>query len=105
MYWRHKGQLLGTSQARTDQLQALIVNYLADKNTRSKEIYQSTTSTTQPSLIIMVTYNLKADADSVWADIQNARTSNWIVSPSWVAYGQFPETALESYALLDRIEW
>lgn len=88
MYWGQKAQLLCDTQAHADQLENQILNFLSTKSPRYLDVEQSSTSTARPSVIVVIEYDNQADADQVWARIQNAHT-NFLVAPSFAAYAQW----------------
>jgi hypothetical protein len=105
MYWRQKASILGTNQNRTNQIQTLIENELAGKDTRYVDVEQSTTQGKRaPTLIVVVEYNVQADADAVWADVQSANASGWIDSPSFATYAAFNDDGTFNQSL-GRIDW
>lgn len=105
MYWRQKASILGTTQARTDQLETAIRNELAGKNTRYVDVGQtSTQGKVAPTLIVVVEYNVKADADAVWADVKSSNTSGFIRSPSFASYAEFNDDGTINN-LIERIDW
>lgn len=104
MYWMQKGQLTCTTTQRRNQLATQLLNYLADKSTRSSRVENTTDGTI--GLLLRIEYNTKEDAESVWADVMTADGSGWITTPSFMGYGQFPETAADgAYSLLGRRDW
>jgi hypothetical protein len=106
MYWHQKASLLGTTQARTDQLQTLIQNRLAGIATREQQVFQTTAQgKSAPTLIVVVDYNDQATADGVWSDVQNARTQGWIATPSFAAYAAMNDDGTTVLPLIGRIDW
>jgi hypothetical protein len=104
MYWGQKAQLTCTTAQRRNQLSNQLTSYLAGKSTRSVRIADTTDGTF--GLTLRVEYNTQADADVVWADVMTADGSGWIITPSFVGYGQFPETPAEGeFILLGRRDW
>jgi hypothetical protein len=104
MYWMQKGQITCTTAQRRNQLSTQIANYLAGKDTRSTRVENATDGTN--SLFIRVQYNSKTDSDLVWDDVMTADGSGWVTTPSFMGYGQFPETPEEGeYILLGRRDW
>src|SRR4051794_32681947 len=105
MFWMQKAALLCSTTGRANTLQSQIESRLAGKDLRVLEVEQSSNQgTVRPNLIVVVQYNVKADADQVWTDITTADTNKWIVTPSFAAYGEMNDDGSLSQ-LLGRIDW
>jgi hypothetical protein len=105
VYWHQKASLLGTTQARTDQLQTAIQNRLSGLTLIHNEVFQtSAQGKSAPTLIVVVDYPDQATADAVWSDVQNAHTQGWVATPSFAAYASFNDNGT-LVALIERIDW
>jgi hypothetical protein len=103
VYYLQKGDLVFSTVARRDARQAQLQTYLNGVTARNKSL-RPYTSTDGPSLSIIVDYDLKAEADQVWADVQ-AMKDTADVTGGFMGYGSVAEAAGEVSASLGYRWW